>query len=1453
MKKATRRKALSLLMVLAMLLTMAPATPLARAEEALSTDVKVPFTSSTYIADVDDTSNSYRIPALVTLADGTIVAAADARWNTTFDGGGLDTLVARSTDGGVSWNYTMANYLGDNGNEYNGTQSTCFIDPCLTVAADGQTVYMLVDLYPYGVALNGGKDTAPSTAVGFTSEGYLKLSDNDHSSYGHYLKDGKIYTNAGSEVSGYTVDGYFNLYYNGSKTSNLFFADSPFKVVRTGFLYLTKSTDGGASWSEPRLLNLKTTSEQVCLVGPGRGITTKSGMMVFPVYSFHGDNEADGNSQRLSFIYSSNGVDWSRTAEFDHNWASEAAVVELSDGTLRFFFRNGTTNLCYVDYNLTSHSWGRAVTLSNVHTNSNTQLSAISYSKTAGGKQVILVSCPSGRDRLGSNSSSGGDRLNGSIFVFTVDGGTMTLKNTIEVNSGNSQFMYSCLTERSYGSVAILFEDKENAWGTGDSCYYTMDFNAYPAADLGLTFDEGDDPGEGGGIITGSTIEMFVGDSYTLSIPGANYQNNASIADSTVASMTVVGKDEVPGSEVTTVTYTQAANVTCATVIAASSNSWIQTNYYYTPDGMNYYPLYAKCSSSGSIMNRLYTYTWGYLADGSTTPTQIGTQSVRQNQENSTTVNIAIYTQTKTTTVSDPTPASTTVTFNGLIPGQTTATIGGTEYTIIVKEKAKEVSGYLQTETSTTLDALAELGLSGNGYTVSYTTDSALITISNDVVTTGTETGTATIIATVQKNGIPVGIVTYNLTISSVLITDEEDIFVAIGNKASISGLTGTVDTSMLDTAIASISAANGESLSSGTVTINAVNNAENIGKHTSFVIGTTLYRIHLVPTNEKNTDAAKYIYINIQQIENCTVYYGINASPLHKVEGTGILIDETFYDGFNIMFFAVPDEGYVLTEMTSTETESNGNLKTLTDFYSIANGTRLDGADSDAWPFADDPEPTSIPTSGSDSAWVSGHGFRWSLMEGNMTIEGMRAMFTSALALGAQGATTITKNAGDGINVEFSFVAERLPTFEKTITAVNGEPFTENTIIEFGDQITYQFTITSYSEKVKYTTIRILDEDIGFDSNVSKPIADGAINTAGTYTYDAVYTINVGDVDKYVNGKFVNHAELTYYYSSAYDSGIYDRSANASVSCNISGMVYYTWADNVPAEITGDTASYPLPGQAVVTYNTSFLVAPYTGATEYEVLENGIAIGKWEFRYWECNGTQYYGNETETMIDNGSMEFVGVWEYTSYPTFTVTYQWTGAPATGVSLPVDTGTYYAGQTYYVDTTYKAGDSCTVNGVTYTFSGWKLNGSVVTGQQTMGQSHVYLAGIWTSEQIYTSLTIFKTGHEAIDPNQAFLFRIQGEGVSLTVTIHGNGCVIVDGLKANGTYTVTEITGWSWRYSALSYTTTLTATSVENGAAITLEQENNEITFENSRSVKLWLDGDSWVDNIFSSQP
>lgn len=125
--------------------------------------------------------------------------------------------------------------------------------------------------------------------------------------------------------------------------------------------------------------------------------------------------------------------------------------------------------------------------------------------------------------------------------------------------------------------------------------------------------------------------------------------------------------------------------------------------------------------------------------------------------------------------------------------------------------------------------------------------------------------------------------------------------------------------------------------------------------------------------------------------------------------------------------------------------------------------------------------------------------------------------------------------------------------------------------------------------------------------------------------------------------------------------------------------------------------------------------------------------------------------------------------------------------------------------------------------------------------------------------YTSLTIIKNGADDLDRNQTFLFRVTGEGddVAVTVTVHGNSFVTIDGLTVGEQYTVTEITDWSWRYGAQVFTTTLDAGNYEatatGGITVTLsaEEAKNSVTCTNTRTVPHWLDGDNFCVNVFAS--
>ena len=171
------------------------------------------------------------------------------------------------------------------------------------------------------------------------------------------------------------------------------------------------------------------------------------------------------------------------------------------------------------------------------------------------------------------------------------------------------------------------------------------------------------------------TITVTVGGTATATISGANYAGTYTTEDTSIATVTVTGKDAVEG----TVKYTPVSGVTCADLLKTDTDDWTAvSNYYYKADDGNYYPVYAKRSSSGWLFKN-YTYTWGYsTTDSADNVTEIKTQET--SYPSYTDTNITVYTASTT----EGTPASTTVTFTGVSVGTTYVTVGNTRYTINV-------------------------------------------------------------------------------------------------------------------------------------------------------------------------------------------------------------------------------------------------------------------------------------------------------------------------------------------------------------------------------------------------------------------------------------------------------------------------------------------------------------------------------------------------------------------------------------------------------------------------------------------------------------------------------------------------------------------------------------------------------------------------------------------------
>ena len=172
------------------------------------------------------------------------------------------------------------------------------------------------------------------------------------------------------------------------------------------------------------------------------------------------------------------------------------------------------------------------------------------------------------------------------------------------------------------------------------------------------------------------TITVGVGQTDTDIIYDVNYAGSYTTDHPNIASVTVTGTN---GTE-STVSYDKA-NVSCNDLISRDSDSWQKTNYYYTPDGTNYYPLYAKRNSSWWF-GKTYTYTWGYSTTESTNNVTECAPSQQETRDTSDTPNITVYTQ-RTVPATGP---STTVTVTGLSEGETSVVIGNIKYNIKVTE-----------------------------------------------------------------------------------------------------------------------------------------------------------------------------------------------------------------------------------------------------------------------------------------------------------------------------------------------------------------------------------------------------------------------------------------------------------------------------------------------------------------------------------------------------------------------------------------------------------------------------------------------------------------------------------------------------------------------------------------------------------------------------------------------
>lgn len=384
-------------------------------------------------------------------------------------GNNIDTGIRRSTDGGVTWSdpELILNFL-----DYPNTASSqikdsaSYIDPVMVQSNEGR-VYLFVDAMPGGIGQANAIAHKGFSTIGGEERLLLQSQISSNWSLG---SDNKVYDENNVET-GYTVESGFDLYQDGSKVSNIFYKDSPVKVLNTTYIVMCYSDDNGVSWSSPEIMNIKTEDMKFFGVAPGVGITLKNGehagRMVVPMYY----TSSKHTTEWACLIYSDdNGKTWERGESpndgriGEEGKLHESQIIEMPDGQLKMFSRSLSHASISTSFD-GGEAWDDEVITDNtliMSSSSGCQLSVINYSQKINGKPAVIFSNPAaytrsqGTVRIGLIEESGvyesSDPIKNGKTIYNINWVSSKLIR-------NGEFAYSCLTELPNHNIGILYEE----------------------------------------------------------------------------------------------------------------------------------------------------------------------------------------------------------------------------------------------------------------------------------------------------------------------------------------------------------------------------------------------------------------------------------------------------------------------------------------------------------------------------------------------------------------------------------------------------------------------------------------------------------------------------------------------------------------------------------------------------------------------------------------------------------------------------------------------------------------------------------------------------------------------------------------------------------------------------------------------------------------------------------
>lgn len=293
------------------------------------------------------------------------------------------------------------------------------------------------------------------------------------------------------------------------------------------------------------------------------------------------------------------------------------------------------------------------------------------------------------------------------------------------------------------------------------------------------------------------------------------------------------------------------------------------------------------------------------------------------------------------------------------------------------------------------------------------------------------------------------------------------------------------------------------------------------------------------------------------------------------------------------------------------------------------------------------------------------------------------------------------------------------------------------------------------------------------------------------------------------------------------YGGGIFAAGESAGITVSGNGSVSSNTAKNGGGIYATAGADVNVTG-GIISYNSA--TGTPSATTAYN---DGAASG--------VGGGIYVGNGTSSNSSSITISGSSVGLYGNTAAFAAADAYASGTYTVVSLPVVTNmnlTGYSGSAAGWFEDYANGDT----GYTYGFMGGTVGERYANARTTReiasasGITKYAAITLGTTKTGYGNLTIHKSGTD-IDQDQVFIFEVTGNNLSMVVSVVGTDSITIYELP-DGTYTVTEITSWSWRYTPADGTmdTTISGTNV-----------NPVLTFSNTRTNNDWL---SAADNIIN---